>query len=209
LADVAADPLGANARLGTYTNFVNLLDLAAVAAPSGLRADGLPSSLTLIGPAGSDAALAHWAARIHGVGAPPPACAPTGWREIAVVGAHLSGFPLNHELTSRGAVYVRTAHTAPDYKFFLLPGGAPPKPGLLRVAAGAGHSIEVEVWALPPAGFGDFVAGIPAPLGIGVLRLADAKSVQGFLVEAQAVREAPDIGAHGGWRAYMAALAQK
>jgi len=126
--------------------------------------------------------------------------------EIVVVGAHLSGMSLNHELTSRGGILSRKARTENSYRFFCLAGGPPKRPGLLRIAAGEGHAIETEVWTLPPAGFGDFVATIPAPLGIGTILLADGTRPKGFLVEPEGLAGAQDISAFGGWRAYMTAL---
>ena len=126
--------------------------------------------------------------------------------EIAVVGAHLSGMPLNGELTTRGGVLVRKGETEKSYTLSALPGGPPKRPGLLRVAEGQGHAIEVEVWALPPAGFGTFVAGVPAPLCIGTLRLADGTTPKGFLVEPEGLKGASDISHFGGWRAYIASL---
>jgi allophanate hydrolase len=217
LADAAADPIGANSRLGTYTNFVNLLDLAAFSVPGPLRRDGRPAGVTLIAPAGRDALLAALAARLHAaagvtVGAtgqpvppppPAPASAPPDTIELAVVGAHLSGMALNRELTTRGATFVRAVPTEAAYRLYALPGGPPERPGLVRVDAGA--AIDTEVWALTPAAFGDFVAQIPSPLGIGTLRLADGTAVKGFLCETVATDGARDISAFGGWRAYMAA----
>ena len=204
LAEVEADPIALNSNLGTYTNFVNLLDLAAISVPSGMRSDGLPSSLTLIGRAGSDSHLAALAELIEtGTRAAVAARAPSDRIEIAVVGAHLSGLPLNHELTGAGGVFLRAADTAPDYRFFALPNTSPPKPGLLRAAAGDGMPIATEVWSLDPAAFGAFVAKIPAPLGIGTVQLADGTAPKGFLVEAEAVRGAEDISSFGGWRAYL------
>ena len=126
--------------------------------------------------------------------------------EIVVVGAHLSGMPLNHELTSRGGVFARKAKTENSYRFFALAGGPPKRPGLLRIASGEGHAIETEVWALPPAGFGDFVASIPAPLGIGTILLADGTRPKGFLVEPEGLAGAQDISEFGGWHAYVTAL---
>ena len=126
--------------------------------------------------------------------------------EIAVVGAHLSGMPLNGELTSRGGVLLRKGETEKSYTLSALPGGPPKRPGLLRVAEGQGHAIAVEVWALPPAGFGTFVAGVPAPLCIGTLRLADGTTPKGFLVEPEGLKGASDISHFGGWRAYIASL---
>lgn len=208
LAEVEAEPITLNSNLGTYTNFVNLLDFAAISVPVGERGDGLPSSLTLIGPAGRDAQLAGYAAALEagerGEAAP---LAPDGHVPLAVVGAHLSGMPLNHQLTSRGATFLHATETTADYRLYALSGTVPPKPGLLRVADGAGQPIAVEVWALSPQAFGSFVAEIPAPLGIGAVRLADGSETKGFLVEAEAVTSARDISAYGSWRTFMAETA--
>lgn len=122
---------------------------------------------------------------------------------LAVVGAHLTGQPLNKQLTERGATLVKTCRTAPDYRLYALAQTVPPKPGLERVAAGAGFAIDVEVWQMPLIHFGSFVGLIPAPLGIGTLRLEDGSEVKGFICESYALREAVDISAHGGWRAYL------
>ena len=210
VAEVEADPIRLNSRLGTYTNFVNLLDLCAIAVPSSLRGDGLPSSVTLIAPSGADGLIAGVAGAIHArfnksVSPPPPTRArpPSGRVEIAVVGAHLSGLPLNRELVELGAAFSREVETTPDYRLFALPGSSPAKPGLLRVGDGAGAAIKAEVWTLEPAGFGAFVARIPAPLGIGSIRLKDGGAVKGFLVEAEAVKAAEDVSRFGGWRAYL------
>jgi len=221
LADVEADPVGPNTRLGTYTNFVNLLDLAAIAVPGRWRSDSRPAGVTLIGQRGSDAMLAGLAQQLHhaggrGLGAldasvPEPgaalAAAPAGWHELVVVGAHMSGLGLNSELTRPGGMFLRRARTEPSYRLFALPGGPPRRPGLLRIAQGAGAAIDVEVWALPAEGFAAFVAAIPAPLGVGKVRLSDGSAPSGFLVEAEAVRDALDISRHGGWRGYLAASA--
>ncbi len=123
---------------------------------------------------------------------------------IAVVGAHLSGMPLNGELTSLGGRLLETTSTAPDYRLYALAGSNPPKPGLLRVAQRQGHAVEIEIWALRMEAFGRFVAAVPPPLSIGTLRLADGRAVKGFLVEAEAITGARDISSFGGWRAYMA-----
>jgi allophanate hydrolase len=208
VAEVEADPVRLNSRLGTYTNFVNLLDLCAIAVPAGVRGDGLPSSVTLIGPSGADGLLAGLAAAIQArSAASTKAAAPSapGDRiEIAVLGAHLTGLPLNRELVDLGASFSREVETTPDYRLFALPGSVPAKPGLLRVSEGAGSPIKAEIWTLDRAGFGEFVARIPAPLGIGTIRLNDGGSVKGFLVEAEAVKAAEDVSRFGGWRAYLA-----
>jgi len=198
IADVEADPIELNSRLGRYTNFVNLLDLAAITVPAGFRPDGLPFGITLIGPAGSDAALGVLAGKFAGEEMHQK---PASAVRLAVVGAHLSGMPLNHQLTERRARLVRTARTAPTYRLYALEG----KPGLVR--ADAGGAIELEVWELEPREFGSFVAQIPAPLGIGTLELEDGEQVKGFLCEPYAVRGRPDITQYGGWRAYLEARA--
>ena len=218
LAEMAADPVGANSMLGRYTNFVNLLDLCALALPVSLSEGGHAAGITLIAPAGHDAALASFGRAFQAAGGLPlgatgeplpaleplPATPGPGEIEIAVVGAHLSGMPLNRELTGTGGRLLRATTTSPDYRFFALPGGPPKRPGLIRVAEG-GAPIAVEVWALPPEGFGRFVAGIPSPLGIGTLSLADGTQAKGFLCEAIATEGARDITEFGGWRAFMAA----
>ena len=216
VAEVMADPIRLNSRLGTYTNFVNLLDLCAIAVPSSIRANGLPSSVTLVAPSGADGLIAGVAAEIElrSSGSTRPVAslrrqvnsrAKDERVEIAVVGAHLSGLPLNRELVELGASFSREVETTPDYRLFALPGSSPAKPGLLRVSEGAGATIKAEVWTLDCAGFGAFVAKIPAPLGIGTIRLKDSGSVKGFLVESEAVKGADDISLFGGWRAYLAA----
>ncbi len=216
--EVLADPIGLNSRLGTYTNFVNLLDLCGLAVPSAMRPDGTPFGVTLLAPAGEDAALAAIGREFHhATGLPlgalkhpqPPlarrSSAPAaGEIPIAVVGAHLSGMPLNGELRAAGARLIARTKTAPHYRLYALAGTQPPKPGLLRVKNGAGTAIEVEVWALSEAAFGRFVAAVPPPLSIGTLELDDGSAVKGFLVEAEAVAGARDISSFGGWRAFMA-----
>jgi allophanate hydrolase len=218
IAAVNADPVELNRRLGTYTNFVNLLDLAAIAVPAGFRADGMPMGVTLIGPAGSDLMLAELAQRLHAaaglplgaLGLPlPPAetlVVRADLARVAVVGAHLTGLPLNRELTARGARLVRRASTAPRYRLFALPGTTPPKPGMVRTS-GDGHAIELEVWELSLAAFGAFVAGVPSPLSIGTIELDDGEPVHGFLCEAVATTGAEDISRFGGWRRYLASRA--
>jgi allophanate hydrolase len=214
VAEVEADPVRLNSQLGTYTNFVNLLDLSAIAVPGAGRGDGLPSSVTLIARSDADGLIAGLAAAIEArSSASTKSAALTASRtvssvageriEVAVLGAHLSGLPLNRELIDLGASFSREVETAADYRLFTLPGSVPAKPGLLRVSDGAGSAIKAEVWTLDRASFGEFVAKIPAPLGIGGIRLKDGGSVKGFLVEAEAVKAAEDISSFGGWRAYL------
>jgi allophanate hydrolase len=204
IAQVAADPLGTNARLGRYTNFVNLLDLAAMAVPNGLRGDGLPTGVTFIAPFGHDAQLVSLAARF--VGESIPSASPELLQNdlsVAVVGAHLRGQPLNRQLTDLGGRFVRTARTKADYRLYALTDQVPPKPGLVRVAPETGAPIEVEVWTLPRNAFGTFFAQIKSPLGLGSLALDDGQTIAGFLCEAIATASAPDITSFGGWRAYL------
>ena len=198
-AQMAADPVGLNARLGLYTNFVNLLDLAAITVPAGFRPDGLPFGITLIGPAFSDRALAALGARFLGEA---PIAAPANSVRVAVVGAHLSGMPLNRQLTERRATLVRAARTNADYKLYDLADG---RPGLVRASSEHGHGacIDVEVWDLPVPGFGSFVAQIPPPLGIGTLELEDGERVKGFVCEAYAIAGKKDITSFGGWRRFV------
>jgi allophanate hydrolase len=216
-AQVLANPVELNSRLGTYTNFVNLLDLCGLALPAAMRDDGIPFGITLLAPAGHDAKLASIGRVFHadtklkmgskGLTQPAlaalPAAAGSDEITIAVVGAHLSGMALNGELQALGARLIEATATAPDYKLFALD-TVPPKPGMLRVEQGAGSSIKIELWALSAAAFGKFVAAIPPPLGIGTIRLTDGRGVKGFLVEPAAITGARDISAFGGWRAFIA-----
>ena len=218
IEEVLAEPFLHNRRLGHYTNFVNLMDLAACAVPGSMRPDGLPFGITLIAPAGADLMLADLAQRFHQrtglkLGAldemlPPPAQITAGEDSVrvAVVGAHLSGLPLNHQLTERRAQLVKPARTSARYRLFALPGTTPPKPGLIRDADN-GSVIDLEVWRLPVSEYGSFVAAIPSPLGIGRVELDDGEWVQGFLCESWAVRGAEEISHLGGWRAYLASKA--
>jgi len=223
MAEVESDPIVLNSRLGTYTNFMNLLDLAAVAVPAGFRADGLPFGVTLFGPAFSDSALVRYAERLHraqdlplgatgrqtsplGTTTSVVATDPTGAPDapglnLVVCGAHLSGLPLNHQLTDRGGHLVSKTRTAPRYRLYALPGGPPHRPGLIRDPEG-GAAIEVEVWHLPLEQVGGFLAGIPAPLGLGSLELEDGTWEKGFICEGYATAGAKDITDLGGWRAY-------
>ncbi|MCK1272832.1 allophanate hydrolase [Bradyrhizobium sp. 49] len=215
-AQVRANPVELNSRLGTYTNFVNLLDLCGLALPAAMRADGIPFGITILAPTGHDALLASIGRVFHAdtkltlgaKGVVQAALAPlaaSGVDEIpiAVVGAHLSGMALNGELKALNGQLIEATRTAADYKLYALK-TTPPKPGMLRVEAGKGASIELEVWSLSSSAFGKFVNAIPAPMAIGTVRLADGRSVKGFLVEPEVLGEARDITAYGGWRKYMA-----
>ncbi len=203
-AEVEADPIGVNARLGTYTNFVNLLGWCALAVPAAPCADGLPFGVTFIARGGLDVALQQLGRQWMKVAADPAAPVPAvrGTLPLAVVGAHLSGLPLNSQLLERGATLLEATTTAPQYRLYALPGTTPPKPGLQRVTEG-GAAIAVEVWAVPLEAVGSFLALIPAPLGLGSLTLADGRGVHGFLCEAHALAGARDITEFGGWRAYL------
>jgi allophanate hydrolase len=219
IAQIEADPVRLNSRFGTYTNFTNLADLCALALPAAMRADGLPAGITLISRAWEDRALAgfgkrwqrHIALPLGATGAAWPATdaavssrsPPASYVRLAVVGAHLTGMPLNHQLTSRRAIFVECARTAASYRLFALADTTPPKPGLVRGATGA--PIEVELWDVPVSQFGSFVAEIPAPLGIGTLQLEDGRSVKGFICEPQGLEGGRDITQFGGWRAFLAA----
>jgi allophanate hydrolase len=204
---VDAQPLAANAQLGTYANFVNLLGWCAMALPAGSTSTGLPFGVTAIAPAQHDAALLPWAHAWLDEQPPPapwlrtPAAAPV--LHIAVVGAHLTGLPLNGQLRERGGHLVESTATASHYRLFALPGTTPPKPGLLRTLDGDGACIAIEIWALPQATLGSFLALIPPPLGLGSIELADGRYVHGFLCESHALAGARDITQFGGWRAYL------
>ncbi|MGQ3674890.1 allophanate hydrolase [Xanthobacter sp. TB0139] len=204
--EVEADAMGPNAQLGIYTNFVNLLDLCGMAVPTTPRADGRPGSLTILGRAGTDARVAALALKIERDAASGPVelddLAPDEIA-LAVCGAHMSSLPLNPELTSRGARFLRACRTAPHYRFYALAGGPPERPGLVHTGDEAGAGIAVEVWALPRTALGDFMAGIPAPLSIGTVVLEDGSRVKGFLCEAYASATAHDITASGGWRSFL------
>ena len=197
IKEVLANPLELNSRLGTYTNFVNLLDLSALAIPAGFRSDGIPFGVTLLAPAFEDRLLATIARGGD---------TSRGMIRLAVVGAHLSGQPLNGQLTERGASLASCTTTSPRYRLHALP-TQPPKPGLVRVSE-QGCALEVEVWEMPVENFGSFVALVPHPLGIGTIELADGSWVKGFICEPEPLADAPDITAHGGWRNYLSSLAK-
>jgi allophanate hydrolase len=216
--EIEAEPVLRNSELGYYTNYVNLLDLTAVAVPAGFTPHGLPFGVTLIAPAWTDRALLAFAAQLQhyegasvgALGIPAPSATPFPWTaaathiDVAVCGAHMRDLPLNPQLAERRAVFKQSTHTASCYRMFALPGGPPWRPGLVRVDSG-GVPLEVEVWSVPTEKFGSFVAGIPAPLGIGKVLLADGTQVSGFVCEDYAVAGATDISHYGGWRAYLAA----
>ncbi len=212
--EVEADPIRLNSNLGRYTNFMNLLDLAAIAVPAGFQRDRLPFGATLVGPAFTDEALcvlgdAAQRACVDTMGAtglPLPRSEPEKTAmpnvvSLAVCGAHMSGLPLNGQLTERGARLARKCRTAPQYRLYALTDFTPPRPGMLRADTGA--PIEVEVWDVPVSVFGSFVDAIPAPLGIGTVTLEDGEQVKGFLCESHATRGARDITSLGGWRQFI------
>ena len=220
-ADLKADPIGPNNRLGLYTNGVNLLDLCALAVPSGFRADGLPAGITFIAPSHHDLRIADLGRRFLGAlrlplgatglaypdaaDAPDPSFSGPALARVAVVGAHRQGMPLNGQLTGLGAQLAEVVWTAPEYHLYRLPGTVPPKPALVRTP-GQGSSIEVEVWALPLSQFGAFVTLVPPPLGIGTIVLSDGRLVQSFICEGHAVQGAEDISAFGSWNRYLVSL---
>jgi allophanate hydrolase len=199
IAEVQANPVELNSRLGTYTNFVNLLDLCALALPSGKWSHGVRFGVTLAAPAFADARLFSLGQRF--LREPEEPAAPGGQVLLAVVGAHLEGFPLHGQLVERKARLAARTRTSARYRLFALEGARPAKPGLIRDEA-RGAPIEVEVYALDEASFGSFVRLVPAPLAIGNVELQDGTWVKGFVCEGHAVASARDITSCGGWRAY-------
>ncbi len=217
IAEVNADPVRLNTSLGYYTNCMNLLDLAAIAVPAGFQANGLPFGITLAAPAFADEGLCRLGGAVHRVlvptmgatgvalpaaGEAQAARAAAGLVRLAVCGAHMSGLPLNHQLTERGGRLVRTCRTAAHYRLYALGGFSPPRPGMVRAEAG-GAAIEVEVWALPAEHVGSFVDGVPPPLAIGTVELQDGERVRGFVCEGYAAAGAQDISALGSWRTFV------
>jgi allophanate hydrolase len=217
IRQVTEAPLALNRQLGYYTHCVNLLDLCAVAVPAGFDRNGLPFGISLLAPWGADRRLLAAASRYHQVlggcvgAGTEPLPARSEWAassaysppvDLAVVGAHLSGQPLNHQLTGLGATLQRACHTADCYRLYALGASTPAKPGMVRSRAGGGM-IEVEVWRLTAKAFGKFVANVPAPLTIGNVMLEDGTSVKGFLCESYAVDAAEEITDRGGWRDYL------
>ena len=217
--EVAADPIGVNASLGVFTNFVNLLGWCALALPVDISDQGLPLGITFIAPEGHDAALAAFGNDFQKAANQPLGFTGEAFRNservkglrvaptlpLAVVGAHLTGLPLNHQLTDLGATLREATQTAPHYCLFALPGTTPAKPGMQKVPSG-GRPIDVEVWDMPIDKVGQFLAGIPPPLGIGSVELASGLHVHGFLCESHALERAKNISHFGGWRAYLSSL---
>ena len=218
IEEIRNDPIALNSRLGLFTNFANLMDLAAIAVPAGFRSDGLPFGITFLGQAFcenllfacAESYLGSLRPRLGATKTEYPAAAveapATDRIQIAVVGAHLSGEPLNHQLTERNGHFIRKTKTAPSYQLFALPGTSPAKPGLVRVGCEAGRSIEVEVWEIPSSEFGAFIDGVPSPLTIGTVHLSDGRAAKGFLCEEIAVQGGRNISDFGGWRAYLRSL---
>ena len=227
VAEVEADPIQLNSNLGYYTNFVNLLDLAAIAVPAGFAANGRPFGVTLVGPAFSDSWLGDIGGLLHRdsnvtmgatyVALPAPAATSTAASVgggpatdtvlVAVNGAHMRGLPLNGQLIALGGTFVREDRTAPCYRLYSLEDFSPIRPGMVRTADPAeGASIALEVWSLPTASVGGLLVQIPPPLGLGTLELDSGETVKGFVCEAVAAVTAKDITAHGGWRAYLGTM---
>jgi allophanate hydrolase len=212
VSELMAEPVALNSNLGLYTNFVNLLDMSAVAIPAGFRANHTGFGVSLIGQAFMDRQLLVLAQRYLDAGAefhapPLDLTARVAGIQVAVVGAHLSGMPLHWQLSSRDARLVASTHTAPSYRLYAMAGTTPPKPALIHAGAGGGgSSIAVEVYELALPAFGSFVAEIPPPLAIGSVVLSDGSIVKGFIAEPRAVEGARDITTFGGWRAYIASL---
>ncbi len=219
VADLQREPVLFNSNLGHYTNFVNFFGFSALALPFGFRSDGMPFGITVIASQHDEEALLRFGARWQELAALPLGKTasvlpladslprPVQHRmSLVVVGAHMSGLPLNHELAERDGRLEFAGKTAPLYRLYALPGGPPHRPGLLRVPNG-GAAIDVEVWSLSAQRFGRFVQDIPEPLCIGQIKLADGSTVQGFLCESYATEDARDITEFGGWRAYLKSLA--
>jgi allophanate hydrolase len=214
IAEVEADPVALNSNLGYYTNFMNLLDLSAIAVPAGFQKNGLPFGATLAAPAFADEALCvlggiaqrSMVRTMGATGLPLPDGKPeeplaADSIQVAVCGAHMSGLPLNGQLVERGARLARKCRTAPGYQLYALTEFTPPRPGMVRAEGGA--AIEVEVWDMPLATFGSFMQLIPPPLGIGTVALEDGQQVKGFLCESHATKGARDITSLGGWRRFI------
>ncbi|RZG75284.1 allophanate hydrolase [Acinetobacter wuhouensis] len=217
IVDVEADPIVKNSHMGAYTNFVNFADLSAIALPNVMRTDGLPSGVTFIASAWHDQALANFAQKWQAETALTLGTSEQNYQKtleiqsnnsvkLAVVGAHLTGMPLNFQLTTRLATLLKKTKSAANYRLYALKNTTPPKPGLQCDAQG--QSIELEVWDVPLANFGAIVAEVPAPLGIGNVQLEDGSWVKGFICESYAIQDATDISHFGGWRSYIQSLKQ-
>jgi allophanate hydrolase len=217
VADLEADPVTPNSNFGTYTNFVNLFDMCGIAVPTAPRSDGRPGSVTLLAGAGKDANIAAVARgfeagcprNMGGTAHPVPVPAPlpdavSDRIALAVCGAHMSGLPLNWQLTDLGGVFLRKAQSSADYKFYALAGGPPDRPGMVRCDGPGTKTVALEIWSLPKSSFGIFMAGIPAPLGIGTIELSDGSFVKGFICESSGTKGATDITDLGDWRVYLA-----
>jgi allophanate hydrolase len=215
IEQMQAQPVLHNSQLGYYTNFMNLLDLSAIAVPTGMTAKGLPFGITLVAAAFRDRALLSIAKRVHrgsklksGASqyelsyANGLSVGDHEWIDVVVCGAHLMGLPLNWQLTERGATLKAETRTAPVYRMYALPGGPPERPGLI-LDEEQGKAIEVEVWSMPASQFGSFVTGIPAPLAIGKVHLSDGSKISGFVCEAYGISDAKEITEYGGWKSYL------
>ncbi|MES9854323.1 MAG: allophanate hydrolase [Candidatus Thiodiazotropha sp. L084R] len=209
------EPILHNSQLGYYTNFMNLLDLSSIAVPTQISSNGLPFGITLVGPAFADRALLSIANRIHkscgltagasqfGINSSTAQEVGSVERiDVVVCGAHLEGLPLNWQLTERGAILKAKTKTEPVYRMYSLAGAPPKRPGLILDEQN-GSAVEVEVWSMPADQFGSFVNGIPAPLGIGKVRLSGGSVASGFICEAYGVLDAEEITSYGGWKAYL------
>jgi allophanate hydrolase len=203
VAEMLAAPVALNASLGAYTNFVNLLDMAAIAVPTGRYHSGVGFGITLMGPAGSDRSLIDLAKSLFPAANPPPLDLEDRMEtvKLAVVGAHLKDMPLHWQLTSRDARFIGEARTAPVYRLYAMADSVPPKPALVH--SGDGAPIAIEIYELDMAAFGSFVAEVPPPLAIGTVTLEDGSLVKGFVAEPRATVHAEDITSLGGWRRYL------
>lgn len=202
--EVRAEPFALNSNLGYYTNFMNLLDLSACAIPSGFTNTGLPFGITLVAPVWSEFTLMKIGEKYHALSECGSGLESSKEGEsvvLAVCGAHMSGLPLNHELTQRGAVLLEKTATSQDYKFFALEEFTPPRPGLVRSREGG--SISIELWKIPTEAFGSFFNGVPSPLVLGTVSLINGRNVKSFLCESYAVENAKEITQLGGWRNYL------
>lgn len=215
---VEQEPVKRNTELGYYTNFVNLLDLAALAIPMGFQDNGLPLGVTLMAPAWHESALLRYGASLwpqwvdHSGSASLPVVSPEslqaealGYLPLVVCGAHLSGMALNHQLTERGGWLLEATRSANDYRLYALQGGPLPRPAMVHDHH-YGRDIEVEVWALPLKRVGDFLQGIAKPLGLGKVKLADGRYETGFICAASELGDAFEITGFGSWRGFMAAI---